>query len=178
MKPSHHQTEAKYKDIRSIAMEAVQKRLPYADRPKIKLSKIDHQALTEVNSWESLNRSVQWPWETGYHEYSAQNPKRFELAIWHDKTLCSLSLGRPNASGSRLRLEFTEARPLENPLKGRIMPIVLSVAEVYGGLLGADEVRLIDPIDQKLVDYYSSFGYEYNDGKAEKTIHYLVKRLS
>lgn len=178
MNPLHYDAESKYKEIRTIAMEAVQQRLPYVDRPKIKLSKIDQHALAEATVWSSLNRTVDWPWTSGYRHYSFQNPRRFELAIWYEDTLCSLSLGRPSPAGTRLRLEFIEARPQENPLKGRTMAIVLSTAEVYAGLLGADEVRLIDPLDSKLIDYYATFGYEYNDGKAENTVHYLVKRLS
>lgn len=178
MQLTHRNAERKYSEFRKVAMDSVRRRLPYADRAKITLRNIDDFALSESEKWESLrDRQVDWPWMTGYRHYSFSYPKRFELAIWYDNMLCSLSLGRPSYMGTRLRLEFIESRPAEHPLVGRVTPIVLSVAEVYAGLIGASQLRIIDPIDKKLIEYYSSFGYTYKDGSQEKATHYLVKDL-
>src|SRR5690554_5373105 len=138
MQLTHRSAERKYSEFRQVAMDSVRRRLPYADKSKISLRNIDGSALSESEKWECLrDRQVDWPWKTGYCHYSFSYPKRFELAIWYDNLLCSLSLGRPSYMGTRLRLEFIESRPAEHPLAGRVTPIVLSVAEVYAGLIGA-----------------------------------------
>ncbi|WP_086932698.1 hypothetical protein [Agarilytica rhodophyticola] len=120
---------------------------------------------------------MNWDWEGGgYDEYSFRHPKRFEMATWYGSKLASLCLGRPSYMGGHLRLDFAEANPSENPLKGRIIPIILSAGELYASIIGASEIRLIDPIDSKLVNYYSSFGYRYVSHNVKK--HYLVKDLT
>lgn len=176
MQPTHAEAEKKYKEFRAIARNAVKNNLSYSDNNKIFLRDVDNQALALAKEWEKdINRIVDWSWSSGYQHYSFSRPKRFELAIWYDNKLCSLSLGRPSFHGTRLRLEFIESHPSDNPLKGRIAPIVISTAEVYAQIIGADELRIIDPIDKNLIDYYSTFGYKYVSGSAEKTKHYLVK---
>lgn len=78
--------------------------------------------------------------------------------------------------GSHLRLDFIEALPENNPLKGRVVPIVISTAELYGTIVGASQLRIINPLDTNLIEYYSSFGYRYiNEGISK---HYLVKDLT
>ena len=179
MLAEHQDAERRYEKFREMARDAIQKELPYADRSNIRLQKICPLALTQAKLWnEDPNRLVDWPWDSGYRDYSYRNPKRFELATWYDNTLSSLSLGRPSYGGSRLRLEFIESRPSSNSLKGRIVPITISVAELYANIIGADELRIIDPIDEKLIEYYSSFGYKYVNTPAEKNHkHYLVKAI-
>lgn len=77
--------------------------------------------------------------------------------------------------GSHLRLDFIEARPKNNHLKGRVVPTVISVAELYGAIIGASQLRIMNPVNSKLIDYYSSFGYRYI--KESIKVHYLVKDL-
>lgn len=178
MKLTHRDAERRYSDFREVARDSVNRRLPYPDKNKISLRGIDDRALTESGKWELMrDRQVDWPWMGGYRNYSYSYPKRFELAIWYNDLLCSLSLGRPSYMGSRLRLEFIESRPEEHPLRGRVTPIVVSVAEVYAVLIGASQLRIIDPVDRRLIEYYSSFSYLYRDGSGEKGAHYLVKDL-
>ncbi len=178
MQATHIDAERRYEEFRKVAMDSVKRNLPYTDKNRISLNRIDSNALSQAGCWSNdPNRKVDWPWVSGYADYSRIRPKRFELALWYDSTLCSLSLGRTSYHGSRLRLDFLESRPTDCPLKGRVTPIVFSTAEVYAQIIGASELRVIDPIDDNLIEYYSSFGYKYCDGSKEKTKHYLSKQL-
>jgi hypothetical protein len=179
MLATHQDAERRYENFREMARNAIQRELPYTDRANIRLGKICPSSLTQAKLWnEDPNRLVDWPWDSGYRDYSYRNPKRFELATWYGNTLAGLSLGRPSYAGTRLRLEFIESRPSSSSLKGRIVPITISVAELYANIIGADELRIVDPVDEKLIEYYSSFGYKYVNAITEKHYkHYLVKAI-
>ncbi|KZY98029.1 hypothetical protein [Oleibacter sp. HI0075] len=180
MLATHDDAERRYESFREMARNAIQKELPYTDRNNIRLGSICPNALMHAKRWnEDPRRLVEWSWDGGYRDYSYRNPKRFELATWYGNTLAGLSLGRPSYAGTRLRLEFIESRPSSSPLKGRIVPITISVAELYASIIGAEELRIIDPIDDRLIEYYSSFGYIYRKATGEKNQkHYLVKAIS
>lgn len=179
MQATHLEAEHRYESFRKMAREAIHRELPYSDRANIKLTEISSSALVYSKLWVAdAKRRVDWPWGEGYRNYAFSHPNRFELATWYGNTLAGLSLGRPSYAGTRLRLEFIEANPSNNPLKGRIVPITISVAELYANIIGASELRIIDPIDKRLIEYYSSFGYRYCTGRSEKNqTHYLVKEL-
>lgn len=179
MLATHIEAENRYGNFRKLARDAIQQELPYSDRGNIRLTEVSQQALIYTKIWAAdINRKVDWQWIEGYRNYSFRHPNRFELATWYGNALAGLSLGRPSYAGTRLRLEFIEASPTNTPLKGRIVPITISVAELYANIIGASELRIIDPVDKKLIEYYSSFGYRYCDGKTESNQkHYLVKVL-
>lgn len=180
MLATHQDAENRYESFRQMAREAIQRELPYTDRGNIRLGEICQKSLIQAKMWDDdPKRLVDWPWDIGYRDYSYRNPKRFELATWYGNTLAGLSLGRPSYAGTRLRLEFIESRPSSSLLKGRIVPITISVAELYASIIGAEELRIIDPIDSRLIEYYSSFGYTYSSAVSEKNHkHYLVKVIS
>ncbi len=179
MLATHQDAERRYESLREMARNAIGKELPYTDRGNIHLGGVCHKSLMQAKLWDDdPKRLVDWPWDSGYQDYAYRNPKRFELATWYGNTLAGLSLGRPSYAGTRLRLEFIESRPSSSPLKGRIVPITISVAELYANIIGADELRIIDPIDEKLIEYYTSFGYRYSKAVSEKNHkHYLVKAI-
>lgn len=63
------------------------------------------------------------------------------------------------------------------------MLVNLLAAEAYGIRIGADELRIMHPSNQELINYYSRYGYKYVKGTMgfddahEKNPHYLYKRL-
>lgn len=177
MRASHKEAEDRYESFREISRTKILESLPYGDKKQIKLEGITTKALSVAKTWNSYtSRLVDWDWVFGYKSYSKRYPKRFELATWYGNQLASLSLGRPSYMGGHLRLDFIEALPENNPLKGRVVPIVISVAELYGTIIGASQLRIIDPTDVNLIKYYSSFGYMYIKEGTKK--HYLVKDLA
>jgi len=119
------------------------------------------------------------------HEFKLKQryPKRFELAIWKSNALCGLPIGRPSFNGTRLRLDYAERSPDSCPIRGYVMLVNLLAAEAYALTIGAEEVRIMHPMNQQLVNYYSRFGYKYIKGTIpledahNKNPHYLYKRL-
>jgi hypothetical protein len=174
MQATHKDAEERYAELRREVRAAVERQLPYPDRPKISLRGIDGEALNHAEAWRlQPERQVDWPWSSGFPLVRFRYPKRFDLAIWYEKELAGLSFGRPSYNGTFLRLDFAEASPRGSPLKGRIFPITLTAAELYAHVIGAHEVRLVNPIHESLVEYYSRFGYTYVSGRD----HYLYKRF-
>lgn len=176
MQISHKTAEERYKNIRSIAYEITMDELPYQDKKAIILTEINSMAITGIMS--SIQRSVEWDWNFGVRSYRKKYPNRLELAIWYNNSICGLSLGRPSYNGTRVRLDFIERVPgINNPLKGRVTPIAVTVYEVYARLIDAAQVRIISPADG-LIDYYTSLNYAFVKGADTKANpSYLYKNL-
>lgn len=184
MQATHLDAETRYELYREEARILAFSALPQNIKQQLALSKIDQKALNDATLWsDNDHREVDWDWKFGHRIYSYRYPKRFELAIWHNNTLCSLTIGRPSYHGSRIRLDFTERMPENCPTKGYTMQIVILAAEAYARLIGAKEVRLMHPMNQSLVNYYQQFDYTYVQGSqpfdviTEKSPHYLYKIL-
>jgi hypothetical protein len=118
-------------------------------------------ALRQVNLWSNTYRQVSFDWKAYLHQYRKVCPKRFELAVWYNGRLESLSLGRPSYKGTRLRLELIERVPSNSSLRGRVFPITEIALIAYANLLGAAEVRIMEPVNDSVRAYYVSRGYSY-----------------
>lgn len=87
------------------------------------------------------------------------------VALWSGDDLEGLILGRASrhrATGIRhtITLSYVERRP-EPPaslLRNRVLVLAISVAEAYGGALGASRIRLESP-DSRLVGWYEALGF-------------------
>lgn len=92
------------------------------------------------------------------------HPKRFELSIWHkDFHLCSASIGRPTWGGGKLRLDYLESAPQGTPLDGLITDITIAVSAAYARTIGATQLRIMNPINDKVRSHYlskPSFAYD------------------
>lgn len=103
-------------------------------------------------------RKVSWDW------HLALNTRRmhrdcFHVAIWHRETLCGLSIGKSRA-GKHVGIELVEGNPdQQHPLKGYIIPIVLTAAEFYRIQLSTPELRLYKA-ETALIPLYKKFGFE------------------
>ncbi len=91
--------------------------------------------------------------------------------MWHKNQLVSLSLGRPTYHGTSLRLDVIEGNPEGREIK--VFPAVVAAMAVYASALGADEIRVMNPINQIVKDYYSKQGFTFI-AKG----NYLYKKLS
>ncbi|WP_036801909.1 hypothetical protein [Photobacterium marinum] len=161
MKATHLDAEQRYSNLRKLTVNAAQKKLnKVSEYSEITLSCIDGKALKMAKWWESSpDRQVDWDWIDGYSAFKFRYPKRFELAIWHRGQLVSLSMGRPTYYGTSMRLDFIEANP---DVKGiRVFPATLFTMITYAELLGAREIRVINPINSEVKNYYESFGLKY-----------------
>lgn len=135
---------------------------PYLYVP-LDLTGIDQRAL---DAWEA-----QWvpaaspgqPWSTWNWKTEAKNwykcIDRFEVAIWSEGCLCGLAIGKPSDRRNNLSVYLMQGCPIEDhPLKGKILGIVLDVAEAYGTALSCRELRLVQPL-RGMLPYYRKLDF-------------------
>lgn len=130
----------------------------------ISLSGLNFQTFEKLAEWEDQgSRVADWDWRKVRKHYRT-HPKRFELAILHNKLfLAGASIGRLTWSGNKLRLDFIEANPTGSPLTGLITDIVILSAEVYAQAIGAHQIRIMHPVNDAVKNHYlSKANFAYN----------------
>ena len=161
MLATHRDAEERYTIIRQAVIDEVNKEFLRANQNSFKAKLIDHSALSQSQIWGlSQKRRVDWDWVIGYGAFKYRHPKRFEMALWHNGTLVSLSLGRPTYSGTKLRLDFIEGNPDKPPSVKVFHPTFLAMVG-YAQALGADELRVMSPVNGDVKRYYEQFGLSY-----------------
>ena len=170
---AYKQTWGKYNELRSVALEIAHQQLPEiltnkfgvsTLKSQVSLNNIDLQAAQTLKNWEyAENRLAEWDWDKQLKKYRT-HPKRFELAIWHRKHfLTGASIGRPTWSGNRLRIDLIEASPRGGPLEGVITDIVILSATIYGRIIGASQLRIMKPVNERVRAFYlSKPGFAYD----------------
>ncbi len=170
MLATHLDAERRYNEIRKTALRAISSQVPQGLSLRFKL--IDEAALKASKMWTLLpERLVDWNWVEGYSSFRFRHPKRFELALWHKNKLVSLSLGRPTYAGTSLRLDVIEGSPEEREIK--VFPAVIAAMAVYASALGASEIRVMNPLNDAVKNYYAAEGFKY-----VAKGNYLYKKLS
>jgi len=140
------------------ALRVVSSQLP--SNTNLDFQLISKTALLESQKWNlSKERLVNWDWLSSYGSFKLRYPKRFELAIWQKNDLTSLSLGRPTYQGTGLRLDFIEGNPDFRKIK--VFPLVMAALTTYAEALGASELRVMNPINNEVKEYYQKFGLIY-----------------
>ena len=93
-----------------------------------------------------------------YHSNSGI--KRFDLALHQEGKLQALCYGVPSPGKYILKLHALERSPIENPIRGKVLSIVLFAADAYARLIGAEELWLCNPASSSHVKMYSKAGFE------------------
>ena len=76
-----------------------------------------------------------------------------------------------------MRLDFIE-KFTNNPVFSRDMFGVSLIAyEAYGKVIGADKLRIMNPENDRLIEYYSSYGGFCYKKARKGNPHYLVKSI-
>jgi hypothetical protein len=100
-----------------------------------------------------------WNWKGGMARRRPKRHKRFEVAIWSDEHLCGLALGAPSLRRRNLTIRVVQGSPLANhPLKGKILPIVIELASMYGAALDCQELRFSNPLTG-MIPVYERVGF-------------------
>lgn len=177
MHPLHQKTCDRYDQFRHQAREISAENLPPYLKGVLAFASIDHKALVAAKAWESMEeRSVAWDWSFS-SRYKALWPKAFDMSVWFGNTLCSLTLGRPTYKGTDIRLDFIERCPRNFPHAGEMFRVSLLAYETYGALIGANKIRIMRPMNERLIRYYMSHGgFDYVQSKRGQP-HYLVREL-
>lgn len=74
--------------------------------------------------------------------------------------LMSLSVGRPSFSAAKMRLDIIEGAPSRNKTI-KVFPLMLGAYYIYAKLLNADEVRVMNPVNENVRNYYIRQGSIY-----------------
>lgn len=119
----------------------------------------------QADNWSNLsgpnNRQAQasWSWADAYRHYKSF-PKRFEIAVWVGGSLCGICYGKPSHGKTKLRLDLIGSTPERpSPLGTAVFPVISIAATAYAIAIGADEICILDPINEKVSQYYMKFGY-------------------
>lgn len=162
MLATHIDAENRYQKLRETALQAAQQNFQEFGLSGIKATTITPSALVAVKTWNnSRDRKVDWDWRDGYGVFRYRYPKRFEIALWKTTRLIGISMGRPTYNGSSLRLDIVEASPRELGDRPKVIPLVLASYAIYAHLINASEIRIMNPINTEVKNYYESFGYKY-----------------
>lgn len=104
-----------------------------------------------------------WDWEPLLRR-AWRNPAAFHLAVWSGKVLCGLAVGRvsrKDGKGIRLAVSIdfiASAHDPRHPLRGNIAWLATSAGEAYGRALGAQWLRLLQPLPGVL-PLYTRLGF-------------------
>ncbi|HCZ9307338.1 TPA: hypothetical protein O4G77_004302 [Vibrio alginolyticus] len=149
---------AKYQNLRNEVYASV----PIATNlPQVKLAPINTLAMAAYKRWGNMRTPPNggWDWSSWVAHYRERHHKRFEAAIWYGSTLCGLCLGKLSEKNVHVRLEILEgSTERAHPLKGRVAYVALTGFELFGYASGAEEVRVIDPVDGA-ISTYKALGY-------------------
>ncbi|MCP4490600.1 MAG: hypothetical protein GY820_25285 [Gammaproteobacteria bacterium] len=176
MQLSHLNTIHRYDESRKQARELAWKGLPPRLK-RLKLAPVNNIALIAFSLiTNEIERSVDWDWNFA-SQYCRRYPKAFDLAVWNGNSLCSLSLGRPTYKGTEMRLDFIEKFTNNPVFSGGMFGVSLIAYEAYGKVIGASKLRIMNPENEKLIKYYSSFGGFSYKKSLKGNPHYLVKSI-
>lgn len=144
----------------------------------LKLEKITQKAIVSSRLWSDYeDRKVDWEWDFS-SRYCIRHPKAFDLSVWHGNTLLSLTLGRPTYKGASMRMDFIERLPSQCLFSGDLFAVSLLAYVTYARLIGAEYLRIINPMNDKLIRYYQSEDVGFKlVGAKQGNPHYLVKKL-
>jgi len=173
-KEAYKETRDRYEELRFKSHSIAYETLPNVITNKkglailksdIALKELDFLTYQRLQKWkDSGQRVAPWDWDDIRKKYKS-HPKRFELSIWHKELfLCGASIGKPTFSKNKLRLDFIEANPMGSPLQGTITDIVILSGSLYAKAIGATQVRIMHPINDRVREHYMSKGrFKYNE---------------
>ena len=127
----------------------------------ISLMPISFRAAQIADQWKLKTRHpAVWNWVDA-HGYYAKKVKRFEVSAWCQGELQGLSYGIPTQrSKDTLKLELVEGSPIrDRNVVNRIFPIIHVAAQAYALMLGADEIRITNPVNESVARHYESYGF-------------------
>ncbi len=139
--------------------------------PNVKLSLVDHASYAAFKKWQyHPNRKVDWDWPNSWQCWKANYPKRFECATWSESKLIGFAMGRPTYHSTGLRLDYIEKSPEANEPH---LDLTYLALYSYAILLGASYVKIMNPINKEVREYYEQKDFIY-DRKSNSCIKRIV----
>jgi hypothetical protein len=165
---SRQEAEVRYAQHRAVALQQAEAFLrPVVPAAPISLRAITPEAMqTFEMAWQECpDRRYPWPWPQMVEHYHRNEPTRFEAAVWSGETLCGLALGRLRSG--YCSADYLEGSPLPaHPLKGFVLPAMLTALAAYAVARQRAHIRLVDPVAE-LVPRYEALGFALAQPRGE-----------
>jgi hypothetical protein len=177
---ARQQAEQRYRDIRRESREVIIEQLRRLSNPQVDLSDITEEALEQADVWRTKYPIAKhsyipgWSWRKVVAKFR-RRPRRLEVALWQDVTLCGLAVGRISDRCVVATIHYIESMPEGNPLQGKVVPFIVRYLEALAVSLGCESVTIERPVED-LMDYYSMFGFDHRIMKGSRVVR-QVKRL-
>ena len=80
------------------------------------------------------------------------------MALWFEGRLYALAVGRASRRKHNVTVHFLEREYDNNPFAEFVTLVVLDVADNFGKIIGAETVRIRDPVDG-MIGRYERLGF-------------------
>jgi len=128
--------------------------------PDTRIALVDQTAYTAFQKWQNHpERKVSWDWPQAWSSWKINYPKRFECASWKGNRLIGFAMGRPTYHATGLRLDYIEKSPEASEPH---LDLTYLALYSYATLLGASYVKIMNPINTDVKDYYERKGFVYD----------------
>lgn len=180
MNEAHAFAQDKYRQIKAQVLAEARHQLQAEKGALINVTHINDHAFVIAKQWESSparHPDARWSWVNDVRRYKRADPAALDIAMWFSGVLCSLSIGKPTAHKNAMRMDVIEAAPYQSPLSQQVVATNLVIYQMYALAIGATQIRIMRPLNAKLVSYYQSYGYILRTGKASAHPTYLYRNL-
>jgi hypothetical protein len=156
------QKSAPLNDRLSVLLEEFPKSEAGKTYPNLVLRDFGSNPFREVEKdWApSAHRKLQWDW-TNWYQGFRRSPNRIEVAAYVGEALRGLFLGTvvqpKDGTALRVQIHYIEGCPGPHELKGQVIALMLDLAEAYALVIGAKELRIVQPLE-RLIPYYEGYG--------------------
>lgn len=174
IKKTRNQAEDYYRNARRDARLIVEADLQEFTGQDIRLTDINEVALAATDAWRErypesrADHIPGWSWRKEVKRFRTR-PRRVEVALWHDVTLCGLALGRISDRSVIATIHLVESNPSGNPLAGSVVPFIIRFLQTLAVSLGCKEVSIEQPAEG-LVDYYAEIGFAKRVTKGQRVV--------
>lgn len=174
---SFKDTTRHYAELRKVAHDFTEEEY---HAYSVKLREINYRDAVEADKWtsqwDSDEKMPTWEWVKMYHTYHGNSGiKRFDTALHAHGKLCALCYGIPSRKKLILKLHAIGRLPLENPLEGKVLTIMLFAANAYARILDAEELWICTPMNSQLISLYKNIGYTPQTNHLGITTHLSLR---
>lgn len=166
--------EQKYREYRDDASMMALPEIKQLIGIDIRLSDITTEAIKQALLWRKsyvgplASHKPGWDWSKELLKFR-RRPRRLELAIWVDNSLCGLVIGRVSDRRVVASIHLIEGNPAANPLAKNILTIATVWLNAFATLLSCKQTSIERPI-KDLVSHYIDLGYSDVTSRGNKTI--------
>lgn len=160
--------ERRYAELRRQAIQMANQALR---TPDVRLSLVNNASYSAFRRWEHHpQRMTEWDWPSAWLCWKARYPKRFESATWEGDQLVGFAMGRPTYQATGLRIDYIEKSPSTNEPH---LDLTYLALYAYATLLGASHVKIMNPMNRDVREYYEQKGLRY-DAKSNSCIRRII----